>query len=239
MLLNVRLEGSTHVGELQLHLKTIIAIKEAAHRTYALMRGVGWQDDSVEAGDDVEEEDDEADQAARGDGSDESFWRLARESLYSCGGACVALLRRWGELIRRWAEQRQEEEDQISVPAAGGARPGRRTWSSMWWRQQSVLFGGRRGTAQDASADIEMTSKGAVFEGVVENPVHATPGTGQWGPSEHPIPKRRSSLMVGSVSASPGPSGASRRRSLGDVALVAGRGGQGAGGKRATDSDAV
>ena len=43
MLLNVRMEGSTHVGELQLHLKTIIAIKEAAHRTYALMRGVGWQ----------------------------------------------------------------------------------------------------------------------------------------------------------------------------------------------------
>ena len=32
MLLNVRLEGSEHVGELQLHLKTVIAIKEAAHR---------------------------------------------------------------------------------------------------------------------------------------------------------------------------------------------------------------
>ena len=41
MLLNVRLEGSDHVGELQLHLRTIIDIKEAAHRTYALMRAVG------------------------------------------------------------------------------------------------------------------------------------------------------------------------------------------------------
>eukprot|EP00620_Florenciella_sp_RCC1587_P022047 CAMPEP_0182563566 /NCGR_PEP_ID=MMETSP1324-20130603/5681_1 /TAXON_ID=236786 /ORGANISM="Florenciella sp., Strain RCC1587" /LENGTH=54 /DNA_ID=CAMNT_0024776799 /DNA_START=43 /DNA_END=203 /DNA_ORIENTATION=+ len=37
----------TYVGELQLHLQTIIDIKEAAHRTYALMRGVGWEDDSV------------------------------------------------------------------------------------------------------------------------------------------------------------------------------------------------
>mmetsp|Transcript_5142 Transcript_5142/g.8653 ORF Transcript_5142/g.8653 Transcript_5142/m.8653 type:complete len:164 (-) Transcript_5142:151-642(-) len=48
MLLNVRLEGSDHVGELQLHLQTIIDIKESAHRTYALMRSVGWEDDSLE-----------------------------------------------------------------------------------------------------------------------------------------------------------------------------------------------
>ena len=48
MLLNVQLKGSEHVGELQLHLRTIIDIKEAAHRTYALMRAVGWQDDSLE-----------------------------------------------------------------------------------------------------------------------------------------------------------------------------------------------
>ena len=41
MLMNVRLEGSEHVGELQLHLRTIIDIKEAAHRTYALMRAAG------------------------------------------------------------------------------------------------------------------------------------------------------------------------------------------------------
>jgi len=37
------IKGSEHVGELQLHLQTIIDIKEAAHRTYALMRSVGWQ----------------------------------------------------------------------------------------------------------------------------------------------------------------------------------------------------
>ena len=43
MLLNVMLMGSEHVGELQLHLQTIIDIKEAAHRTYALMRSVGWE----------------------------------------------------------------------------------------------------------------------------------------------------------------------------------------------------
>ena len=48
MLLNVKLTGSDHVGELQLHLQTIIDIKESAHRTYALMRAVGWEDDSVE-----------------------------------------------------------------------------------------------------------------------------------------------------------------------------------------------
>ena len=48
MLLNVKLTGSDHVGELQLHLQTIINIKESAHRTYALMRAVGWEDDSVE-----------------------------------------------------------------------------------------------------------------------------------------------------------------------------------------------
>ena len=69
MLLNVRLEGSDHVGELQLHLRTIIDIKEAAHRTYALMRRVGWQDDSLEdedKEDDEEEAEVEVDQAAGG-----------------------------------------------------------------------------------------------------------------------------------------------------------------------------
>ena len=43
MLLNLTLNGSKHVGELQLHLRDIIDIKEAAHRTYALMRAVGWE----------------------------------------------------------------------------------------------------------------------------------------------------------------------------------------------------
>ena len=55
LMMNYKLEGSEHVGELQLHLKTIIDIKEAAHRTYALMRSVGWQDDSLEEEDDDDE----------------------------------------------------------------------------------------------------------------------------------------------------------------------------------------
>jgi len=55
MLLNVMLDGGEHVCELQLHLKPIIAIKPAAHRTYALMRSVGWEDDSVEEEEEEEE----------------------------------------------------------------------------------------------------------------------------------------------------------------------------------------
>ena len=38
MLLNIKLEHSDHVGELQLHLQPIIEVKPACHRTYALMR---------------------------------------------------------------------------------------------------------------------------------------------------------------------------------------------------------
>mmetsp|Transcript_68709 Transcript_68709/g.191663 ORF Transcript_68709/g.191663 Transcript_68709/m.191663 type:complete len:309 (+) Transcript_68709:263-1189(+) len=54
------IKGSEHVGELQLHLRTIVDIKEAAHRTYALMRSVGWQDDSLE--EDSEDPDSEEDE---------------------------------------------------------------------------------------------------------------------------------------------------------------------------------
>jgi len=59
LLLNVKLEGSDHVGELQLHLQSIIDIKPACHRTYALMRAVGWEDDNKE--DDDEETGDQED----------------------------------------------------------------------------------------------------------------------------------------------------------------------------------
>ena len=58
LLLNVKLEGSEHVGELQLHLQSIIDIKPACHRTYALMRAVGWEDDNKEDDDEEEEEED-------------------------------------------------------------------------------------------------------------------------------------------------------------------------------------
>ena len=39
-LLNVRLKDGKHVGELQLHLESIHAIKPACHRVYALLRQV-------------------------------------------------------------------------------------------------------------------------------------------------------------------------------------------------------
>jgi len=62
MLLNVRLEGSDHVGELQLHLAPIIEVKPACHRTYALMRAVGWEDDNKEDDGDVDEEEVESEE---------------------------------------------------------------------------------------------------------------------------------------------------------------------------------
>ena len=40
-LLNVRVRGCTHVGELQLHLKPICDVKPMGHRTYTLLRSVG------------------------------------------------------------------------------------------------------------------------------------------------------------------------------------------------------
>ena len=40
LLLNVRLKEGRHVGELQIHLERIHAIKPACHRTYALLRQV-------------------------------------------------------------------------------------------------------------------------------------------------------------------------------------------------------
>ena len=72
-LLNVRLRDGTHVGELQLHLEAIHAIKPACHRTYALLRQVGWEDLEIENkeadGDsdnsDGEDADDEKDTAQR------------------------------------------------------------------------------------------------------------------------------------------------------------------------------
>ena len=40
LLINLRLKDSQHVGELQLHLEAIHAIKPMCHRTYALLRQV-------------------------------------------------------------------------------------------------------------------------------------------------------------------------------------------------------
>jgi len=68
MLLNVRLADSRHVGELQLHISSIHVIKASCHRTYAILRQVGWEDLELEGreddGDDEsgrEEEDEEED----------------------------------------------------------------------------------------------------------------------------------------------------------------------------------
>ena len=43
MLLNVRVGDLQHVGELQLHIESIKAIKPKAHRLYGLLRSYGWE----------------------------------------------------------------------------------------------------------------------------------------------------------------------------------------------------
>ena len=40
-MMNIKLRDSDHVGELQLHLKPIVDLKSAAHKTYGLLRAVG------------------------------------------------------------------------------------------------------------------------------------------------------------------------------------------------------
>ena len=45
LMMNLKLPGSEHIGELQLHLKSIIDIKPGNHRIYGLLRAVGWEDD--------------------------------------------------------------------------------------------------------------------------------------------------------------------------------------------------
>ena len=64
ILLNVRLRGdgpySQHIGELQLHLEAIHAIKPATHKTYTVLRSVGWEDHELEGHD--QDEDDEVDE---------------------------------------------------------------------------------------------------------------------------------------------------------------------------------
>ena len=64
ILLNVRLHGdgpySQHIGELQLHLEAMHAIKPATHKTYTVLRSVGWEDHELEGHD--QDEDDEVDE---------------------------------------------------------------------------------------------------------------------------------------------------------------------------------
>ena len=47
MLLNVRTGDLRHVGELQLHIESIKAIKPKAHRLYDLLRSYGWEGESL------------------------------------------------------------------------------------------------------------------------------------------------------------------------------------------------
>ena len=47
MLLNVRVGDLQHVGELQLHIESIKAIKPKAHRLYDLLRSYGWEGESL------------------------------------------------------------------------------------------------------------------------------------------------------------------------------------------------
>ena len=82
-LLNVRLrDGShVHVGELQLHLEPIFVIKPACHRTYALLRQVGWEDLEV---DDAEADDERSDseEVAGGVEQDREGPALARSTMW-------------------------------------------------------------------------------------------------------------------------------------------------------------
>ena len=45
--LNVRTGDLRHVGELQLHIESIKAIKPKAHRLYDLLRSYGWEGESL------------------------------------------------------------------------------------------------------------------------------------------------------------------------------------------------
>ena len=47
MLLNVCVGNLQHVGELQLHIESIKAIKPKAHRLYDLLRSYGWEGESL------------------------------------------------------------------------------------------------------------------------------------------------------------------------------------------------
>jgi hypothetical protein len=44
MLLNVRVDGISHIGELQLHIEKIKAAKPKAHRLYKVLRSQGWEE---------------------------------------------------------------------------------------------------------------------------------------------------------------------------------------------------
>ena len=48
MVLYVRLPDRPHVSQLQLQLKPIMDLKSAAHKTYGLLRAVGWEEDEFE-----------------------------------------------------------------------------------------------------------------------------------------------------------------------------------------------
>ena len=54
LMMNVKVPGSDHIGELQLHLP-IIDIKPGSHRLYALLRAVGWEEDAELTGE-IEDE---------------------------------------------------------------------------------------------------------------------------------------------------------------------------------------
>ena len=47
VLLNVRVGDLQHVGGLQMHIRSIKAIKPKAHRLYDLLRSYGWEGESL------------------------------------------------------------------------------------------------------------------------------------------------------------------------------------------------
>ena len=115
MLLNVQLKGSEHVGELQLHLRTIIDIKEAAHRTYALMRAVGWEDDNLEDEEEGGEEEDAGVEMIEVGGAAADF-EVKVNPLHLVGGDVEMGRRKRDEPEERW-DKRFGSVGQLSAEA--------------------------------------------------------------------------------------------------------------------------
>ena len=83
LLLNVRLADgphSGHVGELQLHLDSMHAIKPMCHRVYAILRQLGWEDDEFHPDRDATPS--KAEDGAAEDGDIEVAWASTINPIY-------------------------------------------------------------------------------------------------------------------------------------------------------------
>ena len=162
MLLNVHLKGSYsyHIGELQLHLEGIHAIKPQTHRTYGVLRTVGWED----------HEDDDAPNL--GEGEDEDDGRIL-------SGAEIAL-----RAMRRVASVLPRRESRTG--SNGGSANGRsRGWrgSITAWMGNNVAMprpsnnappSGSSGRSQTSAIEMGSVARANNNSGggvVIENPI--------------------------------------------------------------------